>query len=113
ADDSLGPIFVDIAQLDLAAHLPVMCDFWETVLLRAGLYHRNARPRRRLFHPPPWLGGPPRRNPLHTHATSSQPGSNSAESSVVRDSLTCEPPTLNAVGRGPKLPARATPPPAE
>ncbi|MDQ2788337.1 MAG: hypothetical protein DLM60_09945 [Pseudonocardiales bacterium] len=42
ADDSLGPIFVDIAQLDLATHLPVMCDFWETVLLRAGLYHRNA-----------------------------------------------------------------------
>ena len=42
ADDSLGPIFVDIAQMDLPAHLPVMCDFWESVLLRAGLYHRNA-----------------------------------------------------------------------
>ncbi len=42
ADDTLGSIFVDIAQMDLAAHLPVMCDFWETVLLRAGLYHRNA-----------------------------------------------------------------------
>jgi hemoglobin len=42
ADDILGPIFLDIAQMDLPAHLPVMCDFWETVLLRAGLYHRNA-----------------------------------------------------------------------
>jgi len=41
-DDTLGPIFLDIAQMDLPAHLPVMCDFWETVLLRAGLYHRNA-----------------------------------------------------------------------
>ncbi|MGH3776423.1 MAG: group III truncated hemoglobin [Pseudonocardiaceae bacterium] len=42
ADYILGPIFIDIAQMDLPAHLPVMCDFWETVLLRAGLYHRNA-----------------------------------------------------------------------
>lgn len=42
ADELLGPIFVDIAQMDLPAHLPVMCDFWETVLLRAGSYHRDA-----------------------------------------------------------------------
>lgn len=42
ADDLLGPIFVDIARMDLAAHLPIMCDFWETVLLRAGTYRRNA-----------------------------------------------------------------------
>lgn len=35
ADDTLGPIFVDIAQMDLPAHLPVMCDFWESVLLRS------------------------------------------------------------------------------
>lgn len=49
ADDILGPIFLDIAHMDLPAHLPVMCDFSETVLLRAGLYHRNAlRPHLRL-----------------------------------------------------------------
>jgi hemoglobin len=42
ADDLLGPIFVDIAAMDLPTHLPVMCDFWESVLFRAGLYHRNA-----------------------------------------------------------------------
>ncbi len=42
ADPLLGPIFVDIAQLDLVAHLPIMCDFWETALFRAGLYKRNA-----------------------------------------------------------------------
>ncbi len=41
-DDLLGPIFVNVAQMDLAAHLPVMCDFWETALFRAGRYHRNA-----------------------------------------------------------------------
>jgi hemoglobin len=42
ADALLGPLFVDVAKVDLSAHLPVMCDFWESVLLRAGRYHRNA-----------------------------------------------------------------------
>ncbi|HEV7168939.1 MAG TPA: group III truncated hemoglobin [Micrococcaceae bacterium] len=42
ADPLIGPIFTDIAKMDLAHHLPIMCDFWETVLFRAGLYRRNA-----------------------------------------------------------------------
>jgi hemoglobin len=42
ADPLLGPVFVDVAQMDLDAHMPIMCDFWETVILRAGLYKRNA-----------------------------------------------------------------------
>ncbi len=42
ADDLLGPIFTDVAQMDLEHHLPIICDFWETVLFRAGLYRRNA-----------------------------------------------------------------------
>jgi len=42
ADELIGPIFTEIAHMDLAAHLPVMCDFWETVLFRAGKYRRNA-----------------------------------------------------------------------
>lgn len=41
-DDLLGPVFVDIAQMDLAAHLPVICDFWETVLFHGAQYRRNA-----------------------------------------------------------------------
>ncbi|RKT55259.1 group III truncated hemoglobin [Saccharothrix australiensis] len=40
-DGLLGPVFRDVARLDLAAHLPVMADFWETVLFRAGTYRRN------------------------------------------------------------------------
>ncbi|WP_445154722.1 group III truncated hemoglobin [Arthrobacter sp. Hor0625] len=42
ADPLIGPIFTDIARMDLDHHLPIMCDFWETVLFRAGLYRRNA-----------------------------------------------------------------------
>lgn len=41
-EEVLGPIFVDIVKMDLEAHLPIMCDFWETVLFQAGLYRRNA-----------------------------------------------------------------------
>lgn len=42
ADPVLGPIFIDIAKMDLPAHMPIMCDFWETVLFQAGKYGRNA-----------------------------------------------------------------------
>lgn len=33
-DEEMGPIFVDIAQMDLEAHIPVMCDFWELQLFQ-------------------------------------------------------------------------------
>ncbi|MGB3414302.1 MAG: group III truncated hemoglobin [Microbacteriaceae bacterium] len=42
ADEIIGPIFTDIAKLDLEHHLPIMTDFWETVLFRTGSYSRNA-----------------------------------------------------------------------
>ena len=41
-DPLIGPVFTEVAQLDLDRHLPIMCDFWETVLFNAGLYQRNA-----------------------------------------------------------------------
>jgi hemoglobin len=40
-DGLLGPLFRGVAGFDLAAHLPVMADFWATVLFRAGTYRRN------------------------------------------------------------------------
>ncbi|MFE6967603.1 group III truncated hemoglobin [Agromyces sp. NPDC057679] len=42
ADPFIGPIFTDVAKMDLAHHLPIMCDFWESVLFDAGTYRRNA-----------------------------------------------------------------------
>jgi hemoglobin len=41
-DELLGPIFVEVARMSLAEHLPVMCDFWQTVLFRSGQYRGNA-----------------------------------------------------------------------
>ena len=42
ADELLGPVFVDVAQLDLASHLPQITDFWETILLGAQVYRGGA-----------------------------------------------------------------------
>ena len=48
-DELLGPVFVDIARMDLDAHLPLIGDFWETVLFHTGSYRRNAlAPHQRL-----------------------------------------------------------------
>lgn len=33
-DEVMGPIFIDIAQMDLEAHIPIMCDFWELQLFQ-------------------------------------------------------------------------------
>ena len=41
ADELLGPIFTDVAHVDLSTHLSVMGEFWATVLLGAGTYRRN------------------------------------------------------------------------
>ena len=38
----LGPVFIDIARMDLDEHLPVICDFWESALFTPGIYRRNA-----------------------------------------------------------------------
>jgi truncated hemoglobin YjbI len=42
ADPLIGPIFTDIAKMDLAHHLPIIGDFWQTVLFGSAVYRRNA-----------------------------------------------------------------------
>jgi truncated hemoglobin YjbI len=49
-DPVIGRLFTDVAQLDLAHHLPVIGDFWESTLFGTGVYARH------------------RRNPLLVHA---------------------------------------------
>ncbi len=41
-DDTIGFIFNDIAHINWEQHLPVMYDFWETLLLDAHSYRKNA-----------------------------------------------------------------------
>ena len=42
-DDLIGYIFTDVAKLDLDHHLPIIGDFWETMLFRTGDYGRHGR----------------------------------------------------------------------
>ncbi len=37
-DEVMGPIFLDVAKMDLEAHIPVMCDFWELQLFQKAGY---------------------------------------------------------------------------
>jgi hemoglobin len=43
ADDMIGFIFTDVAKLDLEHHLPIIGDFWETLLFRTGDYSKHGR----------------------------------------------------------------------
>jgi hemoglobin len=51
ADPIIGFIFTDVAHMDLEAHVPVITDFWETLLLGGGSYRGGAfRPHAELDH---------------------------------------------------------------
>lgn len=42
-DETIGYIFTDVARLDLEHHLPVIGDFWETLLFGTGNYQKHGR----------------------------------------------------------------------
>jgi hemoglobin len=43
ADDVIGYIFTNVAKLDLESHLPVIGDFWETIIFQNGVYLKYGR----------------------------------------------------------------------
>ena len=42
ADDSISYLFTDIAKIDLKHHLPVLVDFWDSILFQSNTYQKNA-----------------------------------------------------------------------
>jgi len=40
-NDTIGPIFNDVAKVNWAHHIPIICDFWETLLLDSPSYRKN------------------------------------------------------------------------
>ena len=50
-DEMIGFIFTDVANLDIKNHLPIIGDFWESLLLGSNMYQKNHN-----------------RNPLQIHA---------------------------------------------
>lgn len=49
-DDVLADPFAELRVRGLDSHIPVMCDFWETVLFRAGRYRGSALNAHRPVH---------------------------------------------------------------
>ena len=50
ADEQLAPIFVDVAQVDLAVHLPHIKDYWCKLLLAEKGYQRHTMNIHRQLH---------------------------------------------------------------
>lgn len=42
ADNSISYIFTDVAKIDLSNHLPVLVNFWDSILFQSDTYHKNA-----------------------------------------------------------------------
>jgi len=40
-DPMVGPIFTDVAQINLSEHLPILYDFWESVIFFQSKYRGN------------------------------------------------------------------------
>ncbi len=41
ADENINYIFTDVARLYIKSHIPVIADFWESVLLNKNVYRNN------------------------------------------------------------------------
>ncbi|KTC90729.1 group III truncated hemoglobin [Fluoribacter dumoffii] len=41
-DEVLGPIFNDVMQVNWNEHIPLLCQFWNSVMLKTNEYHGNA-----------------------------------------------------------------------
>lgn len=50
SDDLLAPIFNNVEYFDWDTHIPVMVDFWETVLLDANTYKGNTMQKHIALH---------------------------------------------------------------
>lgn len=42
-DEAIGYIFTEVAKLDLDHHLPIIGDFWESMLFGTGVYQKHGR----------------------------------------------------------------------
>jgi hemoglobin len=41
-DDTINYIFTDVAKINLEHHLPVLVDFWDSILFQSDTYRKNA-----------------------------------------------------------------------
>ena len=41
SDKNINYIFTDVAKINIKTHIPIIADFWESVLLHKNIYHNN------------------------------------------------------------------------
>lgn len=49
-DEQLAPIFIDVANIDIEKHLPLICSYWEKLLLGDSDYRRHTMNIHRAVH---------------------------------------------------------------
>ena len=42
ADEGIGYLFTEVARIDMSHHLPLITDFWDSILLGSGTYRKDA-----------------------------------------------------------------------
>lgn len=50
ADKSIGYLFTDVAKIDLDHHLPILVDFWDSLLFQSDTYRKNAMQPHMVLH---------------------------------------------------------------
>jgi hemoglobin len=50
ADDSIGYLFTEVAKIDLDHHLPILVDFWDSLLFQSDTYRKNAMQPHMILH---------------------------------------------------------------
>jgi hemoglobin len=50
ADPRIAPVFLDVAGIDIRRHLPLICAYWEKLLLGADAYRRHTMNIHRAVH---------------------------------------------------------------
>ena len=50
ADNSISYLFSDVAKINLEHHLPVLVDFWDSILFQSDTYHKNAMQPHMVLH---------------------------------------------------------------
>lgn len=50
ADPRIAPVFLDVAQIDIRRHLPLICAYWEKLLLGGDAYRRHTMNIHRAVH---------------------------------------------------------------
>lgn len=50
ADDAINYLFTDVAKIDLPHHLPILVDFWDSILFQSDTYRKNAMQPHMVLH---------------------------------------------------------------